>query len=684
MRPRRSRREIELAIRSTQPWPKVLTDGMDADTRSRFDYRVQAIALYVDGDSIAVIKETTGIGGAELYRLIDRCLSASNTGTVWGNQALIPNMRLKGYGRVAPLKLKLPESKSGYAGAFTNLLAMYPDLESILVKKILKLKAEKAVHEFRIRPQYVHRAMLDFLKSKNHPKAEWPYNTKLLGSRVVGTFVRKVLDQNFDRDVTVNSEAAAQAHLAVGRGKDAMLTYEYMMEAVEVDSYHIDADFTIGFENADGLVSYIPLERINVLALVDRASTAVRWFTVVFRSEVSASDVVKLLTESLRANLPRPEKEVLGMKLTGDIGFPTEVFPELAHTIPTVLMPDNALSNLAAAVSKTLRKKLGYALCYGPPGHFEARPNVERAFGELATKLFQRLPSTTGARPGSGRAKDGIKIAAKLKMDASAIEELVFNHFALSNATPSEGIGFISPHEYIRQKIEQKGRHYIPRTLLQESVSKMTHYRITESLTVRSYVMRGVRPFVQIDRVHYSSDLLREAAWLTGKEITVEIDEQDMRYATAYWPNGTLMEELKAAGKWSRTRHSRKTRKAINSLISQKLLIVSEFDDPVILYLAHLAEIAQGKLVNPVGVVKSPARAATEHKRVELEVAQGMELEIADAETSGETDSTIEPDDVPHEIERKSDESSQEVTPQKTATIIPYPMPDLNKIIKGF
>ncbi|KPB57126.1 hypothetical protein ALO62_200111 [Pseudomonas amygdali pv. myricae] len=354
MSSRRSRSEIEQAIRLTQPWAKVITDGLDSNEKYIFDLRVKAIELYVEGDSLGAINEASGINGAELYRLINRCLSVSKNGLVWGYQALIPNVRLKNYDRVSPLKSKLPESKSGYAGAFTNLLARYPDLELTLIREILKLKHEKAVYEFRIKPKYVHKAMLDFLKRNNHPADEWPYNTKLLGSRIIGSFVKRVLDQNFDRNVTVNSEAAAQAHLAVGRGKDAMLAYEYMMEAVEVDSYHIDADFTIGFENADGLVSYVAIERINILALVDRASTAVVWFSVVFRSEVSASDVVRLLTESLRASLPRPEKEVLGLKLTGDIGFPTEVFPELAHTIPTVLMPDNALSNLAAAVSQTL------------------------------------------------------------------------------------------------------------------------------------------------------------------------------------------------------------------------------------------------------------------------------------------------------------------------------------------
>lgn len=339
MRVRRSRHQIEQAIRSTQPWALVLTDGMDEKRKTIFDNRMKAIELYLEGDSILAIEDASGIGCAELYRTITRCISASPDGLVWGYRGLIPSLRLKSYERKSPLKSKLPESKVGYAGVFSNLLAKYPDLEETLIKKILKLKSDKAIYEYRIRPKHVHKAMIDFLKAKEHPRDEWPFNTKLLGSRCINTFVRDVLNHNFDRGVLVNGEASARAHLAVGTGKDAMMIYDQLMEAAELDSYHVDADFTIAFENADGLMSYVPIERLNILALVCRASTAVWWFRVVFRSEVGAADVVRMLTESLRTELPRPSNEILGITLSGDMGFPSQVFPELAHTLPTVLMP---------------------------------------------------------------------------------------------------------------------------------------------------------------------------------------------------------------------------------------------------------------------------------------------------------------------------------------------------------
>ncbi|MCY1455989.1 hypothetical protein D9M71_731720 [compost metagenome] len=67
-----------------------------------------------------------------------------------------------------------------------------------------------------------------------------------------------------------------------------------------------------------------------------------------------------------------------------------------------------------------------------------------------------------------------------------------------------------------------------------------------------------------------------------------------------------------------------------------------------------------------------------------MEVAEGMELEVEDLEPSAETGSIFDPSEGLQGSERKLDQSTPEATPNKTATIIPYPMPDLNKIIKGF
>nr|WP_314576566.1 hypothetical protein [uncultured Pseudomonas sp.] len=670
---RRSRRELELVIQATQPWQPVLTDAMSSQDRELFNNRLKAITLYSEGDSLAAIYDTTGMSAPELHRLIRRSLSSAPDGFVWGSRALIPHARLKSYERHADPDAKSPQGRTGHAGALGWIFKKYPELEQALIKKILKLQSDKEIYEYRIRPMDLHHFFIRCLEKKQHPKHLWPFNTKLLGSRSINTFLKETLDKNFDRGVLVRGEATAQAHLAVGTGTDAALIYEGLMDSFQIDSYHIDAQFSIGIETADGIMVYETIDRLNILAMLETASTAVWWFKVIYAREVSASDVVALISESMRAELPKPKTDALGMTLATGSGFPTELFPQLAHSVMSVLRADNALANLATSVSQTLRKKLGFSLCFGAPGHFEARPDIERKFLGLTKALFQRLPSTTGSGPGKGRAKDGAKIARELKIDATLIEEMVYHHMAHHNAIPSEGLDNISPIQFIRAKLTSDDENYVPRTLLKGSVDKITNYTVRLEVAVKCYPEKGIRPFIQLDRVRYSSDLLHRFASLRNTKITIEVDEQDMRVVTAYLPDGSYLDKLVAQGKWSRIKHSRKTRKQINGLLSRRLVILSELEDPVVKTLEYLREVRLGNVTPPQGTKLGRTKAGTDIARMEDEMASGMGLQFDEDENESSAESPIVVDDA----------CIDESKPKRTATVIPYPMPDLNKLLKN-
>lgn len=666
----------------TLPWEGVYSADLSNEDRDLFERRKTAIYLYLDGEPQREIFAATLISNSELHRLIRRCVELAEDGTVWGERALIPHYRINGYTRVVPIANHLPEHKSGYAGALGQLLEKYPTLRDSMMRKILKQGKHKVLEEFRPQPQALHRLFIDRLKALDHPPAEWPFNTKHRGSRTIARFMKDQLEKHFDQNVLIYHEGGAKAHLSIGTGKEAMIRNVEVYDAWEIDSHKVDADFTIGIPNADGLLSYINLKRLNLLALVDRASSAVIWFLVVYSSEVSASDVVRLISESLRAELPVPQSNVLGMNIKGEAGFPSDRIPELQHALPTVLMPDNALSNLAASVSQELRHKLGFFLNYGPPGHFECRPNVEHTFKNIAESIFQRLPNTTGATPFKGKAVNGAAIARTYKMEASIVEELAYHHFAQHNALESEGIGFLTPLEFIRQKMSANDQHVIPRRLLTSQVSAVTHFRMTMKVKVKSYPSRGVRPFIQVDRVRYSNDILRKSPWLAECEISIELDEQDMRAVRAYFPDGAPMGMLLAAGKWSTTKHSRKTRKAINQLKAKRALTISELDDPVEHYLKHLrnqvldAKGGQGKSSLPAG----KRSIATEISRLNAEVTTDRpDLAVTFLEGAEGAQPSLAP---PREAinERESAMSTSMVI----KTVMSSKLPDLKRLMKDF
>lgn len=682
MRTRRRRGDVEDSVRLSMPWDEIHVGDMTTKDRDIFERRMAAVQMYVSGETQADIWKNTHIKATELHRLLIRCLILAEDGLVWGARALIPYFRTNSYTRIAPISPSLPSQKSGCAGALGQVFRKYPQLEELLIRKILKKEKNPELQEYRVKPMTIHRLFINQLKELGHPPADWPFNARYRGSRSIAKFMKSALSHNFEKHVTIYHEAGAKAHLPVGTGTEAVLRYSEVYEAWEIDSHKIDAEFTVGIRNADGLLSYIVVNRINILALVDCPSTAVIWYLVVYNTEVSATDVVRLITESLRATLPAPEGNALGMTIKGDSGFPSEKIAALKHALPTVLLADNALSNLAASVSTGLRNKLGFFLNYGPPGHFEARPNVERTFRNIAGGIFQRFPNTTGASPMNGRAKNSADIARKYKIESSIIEELAYHHFAQHNALENEGIGYLSPLDYIRQKLAQQDSHFIPRRLLSHQVDEVSNYRVFQKIKVNAYNEKGVRPFIQIDRVRYSNQILRSSIWLKGTVLSVEIDEHDMRTVRAFLPNGSLLGVLTASGKWSQTKHSRKTRIAINQLKAQRLITIGEMDDPVEYYLRFLnRQILGSKEASNSTPKKAASRKdATELNRMNHEIADDRP-DLLDSFLGGalcaEAISTAA-------VATSSDAQSNLSTDAKVKTVMPSKVPDLNNLMKEF
>jgi len=165
------------------------------------------------------------------------------------------------------------------------------------------------------------------------------------------------------------------------------------------------------------------------------------------------------------------------------------------------------------------------------------------------------------------------------------------------------------PLQYIRHFLNDQDAGFVLRTLPEISKQGANMFSVTQEVTVRGSIKDGRRPYIQLDRVHYTSPVLAELGNLIGEKILVEIDEDDMRQVKAFLKNGAELGFLTASGRWAESKHSRRTRKAINSLISKRILIISEFDDPVRVYFSHLS--AQNKQRSTSVLSKKQATDAT-------------------------------------------------------------------------
>lgn len=639
-------------------WPTVATNLLSSSEKERFAEKCEAIKLYLSGVSTEDIKKTTGVSRWDLPRMVKRCLEFAPDGQIFGFRAIISHVHIDPYIRKKEPTKKLKEQHGGLSGVLNATLTRFPGIEKELVTLIKKSSKAQRIHEHKIHATTLHHIFIDCLKSHGVRETEWPFNTKYQGARSIQRFMKTVLDANFGQSVNAREERAAKAHLAVGNGVEPLLCFEEPFDAVEIDAYYINALLSVAFSTPEGTKTYVLLDRLWLLAALDRASSAILANSVVYSSQVGSDDVIRVIRDAVSNKWQPMELTIKGLSYPKSGGYPSGVIPVCYGANWGCLLLDGALAHLSKQIRESARRTLGFSLNWGPVGHFERRPNVERFFKSISDNIFRRLPSTTGSSPRTGRSDNAEANAIRYKIDAHEVEELIDVYIAQYNATPTSGLSFLSPLEFIQHFTEDPDHHFLIRHLPQNVMKASTPIPCVMKCTVRGGRSNGRRPYIQIDNVRYTSYLLGHTSALIGQQIVVEIDEEDMRQVKAFTTNGAELGFLKASGRWSQTKHSRKTRKAINALLYRRILVLSEFDDPVQVYLSYLSKPSD-KVTQKSQVV--PSSNAVEATRI----SQESKLPLKISSPSPNIDNT----------------TSTHLKDQKTGLIMDSPSIDLNQLV---
>lgn len=607
-------------------WPTLAEECITPDELEAFRKRVKAIQLYYEGSALRDIAFATGVSPSSLYHAVSRCVKPAPDGQIWGYRALLPQTRVMPYQRQAPVFPKLPEVKAGQAGALRQLFDRFPDIEQDLINFIRKESRRKQLYPFALRAKDVHRRFIELVKKNGVAETEWPFTARYLGARSISIFHKDVLDAQFSTRVRVDGDNIARAHANVGTGKISLLQYREPYAAVELDGHLLHTHLTVDYEAPDGSVVHVPVSRLWLIALIERESLAVLSYTVV-RGEITADDVRYVIAEAINKAWQPKLLTIPHLAYRSGAGMPSHSIPELKGALWGTLMVDGALAHLADQIRERVRQRLGFSMNWGPVAHFERRQSVERLFRQICQEVIARLPSTTGSNPARGRARAGDTAAAKHGINIRDIEQILDVFLANHNAEPNEGLFFLSPLDFLQQRLAQG--NFIPRHLPRVFGEDAPAFPLRKRVTVRGTETR--RPYVQIDRVHYTNEVLANARQLKGEKLIVEIDEDDMRQIKAFLSDGSCLGYLTAETRWNRTKHDRKTRRAINSLLTEKLLYGAHATDLVEAYLNYLS---QGRKPHPTQNIAVPtSRAATEAARVATDA--GVPLTLSSATPSG-------------------------------------------------
>ncbi|MCA8335381.1 integrase [Burkholderia multivorans] len=581
-----TRRALAPELRDLQSWPTVDPSALPEARRTIFLRREQAIRHYMEDRCLTLIENATGIRRAQLYRLLARCTAPHADGRIQGFRALVPHVRTRGYVRTRPTQPAVRGKRGGAAGAMAQLLARHEVLAEFLQRQIQLRKVYFGARGELRGLRATHREFLNRCRELNLTGRHYPFNQDLQGIRSLAAAIRRLMSNQTFAQAARASGAQRVQPLRPPLDQMARGSVTRPFEAVEFDGHKLDIRLRIRMTDPIGMDRDIELERVWLLVVLDVCTRAVLGWHLALATEYNRHDVIRTVQNALQPRRKRTTFSIAGLRYESRAGFISEAVREAEYATWDWLRYDNARSHLAGETLATVCDMIGSHVDAGPYAEPNERPYIERFFGTVGSTLSHRLPGTTGTSaqdvrralcdPGGKRS---------LLVSGEELAELLDVSFANYNGTPHDGLGGRSPIEMMQHFAQKPGGLW--RTLAERYRQNLMLLQPVHEAIVRGNLRRGVRPYVNLYGVRYSSGVLGEASGRIGKPLRIYFDPEDMRVVTAFLANGDEIGPLRAARPWDQTPHSLRLRQEILRLKRLKEIDYGDLSDPVEAYLKY-------------------------------------------------------------------------------------------------
>ena len=589
-----TRKNLPPEYRDLSKWPTIDSRSLDGSgdgprpNEDRFNRCRAAMVAYLEGGGVVAIGAEQGVSRSEILRLLNRAVQMHEDGRILGWRALIPHKHLTPYTRTAPIAPCVKNGSIGYSGAVDAFFARFPDLRSLVDRLALRKPAKDEVAESQANVSDIHAALIH--ACAEHPEIsqfDWPLLPENKGIGGLRRYVETVRAANPERTAALMGGTGAVCRLRLDSGTKSILNNFEPYQAVQQDGHKLDFIGSIRVSHPSGYV-VIPIQRFILQPVVDVGSHAALGYKLSIGGEASANDALAAAQHALGEWSPIAMENPPILYPEG-AGFPSGLIPELAGVGWSLHYIDNASINTSYAMVERMRKRVGCAVNFGRVKDWPRRYLIEAVFGVLEKRGFQRLPNTTGKDNKDVRRRSPEKQAIVLECDFSELVYLVDVALATLNATPLPSLGGRSPLQVLRELAQDHRSNFVPRPLPPLPPGMPDLDIVVEIRSVRGTLDEGRSCYVEIDEVHYTSDVLARCFNLIGSGLSLHIVETDLRSVNAFLPDGSSLGALKATQGWDRTPHSREIRKAINKLIRLKQIERRLGEDWIQAYLRHLA-----------------------------------------------------------------------------------------------
>lgn len=582
-------RTLPPELANTALWRSVDIEALEGAEQQRFIRFYNAITSYLANGKLSIVCRELSLDRHEVIRQLNRCVTLAPDGKPYGWAALLNYNRITAYERKAPLPNGAQESSGYRTGAFSQFLRDHPEIQQSLHSLVFK-RGKGKIHELKISVRSLHRTFVAMCERADIGPEQYPLNSKSRGRRSLERYVQAILLQYPEEGVLARHGPLARSHLNTGRGISSTWYESTLYDVVGLDPHKLHCIGTVRVPGPRGF-QRIAIERLWIVPILDEFSRAILGYSVGIRKECSAATIEQAIISAMSCWAPRKPR-IPGVKYQEGGGLPSGLFPELSGRGWTILMMDNAATHYSAAVAERARRRLGCFLNYGPIGHWEHRAALERVMRTLEIYGFQRLPSSTGSNSTDPTRSDPVRAAVQVGIDWEDLLDLIDVEIANYNITAHETLGNRSPLSVFRDHWLGEQIDFLARRLPPPTANQPELGTAIETKFVRGSYEDGRRPYVEIDRVHYTSPVLSGMFGLIGEKIRVHICGSDMRTVSVYFVNGQPLGVLNAHGAWGRTPHTREMRKQINALRDSGQLTIEAHTNPIDALLHHYSSQA--------------------------------------------------------------------------------------------
>ncbi|MES2362610.1 MAG: hypothetical protein V4646_12500 [Pseudomonadota bacterium] len=574
-------------------WPEVSTASWSESDISRFNRLRAALEAYLNGERVAHIRARHNASSSALVYYLNRCLTASNDGRIKGWRGLIKNARIKDYTRVT--EEDTWTGKGGLSGSFIKLLLDYPPIAEGLKDFILKSpKKRDRIVESGIAFQGIYQKFQDLCIEAGRLPGQYPFNTESRGSASVRRFAHQIRKERFESGARLLGGDVGASRTAPGTGLVSILTAEKPYDTFQLDEHKMDFVGVVLIQTPKG-PQLIPISRLVLILVAEVNVQCVVGYHIAIRSEASAEEMVLAMSNVLGRWRPR-QLVIDYVRYMPGAGLPSGVIPELDGACAAEMQIDNSMAHWSRAFVDRIRQRTGMSINWGPIGHWVRRQVVERVFGILEKRGFQRLISTTGSHPRDVRKSDPVGAAIRHEIELEEILDLVDVVIANFNAKPTSALGGRSPLDMLRHYVSMNAFGFLPRRLpaLPSHVPDMT--MLVVKVKIRgSQGVHATRQYVEKFYARYTSPMLASTASLIGHEVTLHINTQDPRNVQAFFKDGGSLGMLTAMGIWGIKPHTLEMRKEIGRLIYEGKLEVLTGEDEITAFNRHMFDKGQKK-----------------------------------------------------------------------------------------